>query len=145
MQVIIHQVTIDMQGLNGKCNGAVKQSLLHKTVLLVRDLSTAKLLETSNRVKAKQSTVFATTCFMAAQDATSDRITEALHASEGAVPLPLESLPDTPPIDDETTPIDEELTPSKSHHQSQMNLHHWSQPNSDSYHLKPLPMSHPHN
>ncbi len=31
---------------------------------------------------------------MAAQDAAADRITQALHTSEGANPLPLESLPD---------------------------------------------------
>ncbi len=92
--VQVHDVSVAMTGLNGTCRVAVETSLPPKTVLLGTDLGTDKLLELLNDIKTKPTTVFSITRSMAAQDAAADRITQALHASEGANPLPLESLPD---------------------------------------------------
>ncbi len=92
--VQVHDVSVAMTGLNGTCRVAVETSLPPKTVLLGTDLGTDKLLELLNDIKTKPTTVFSITRSMAAQDAAADRITLALHASEGANPLPLESLPD---------------------------------------------------
>ncbi len=112
--VEIHEVTVDIPGLNGICRVAVETSLPHKTVLLGTDLGTAKLLELLNGIKAKPTTVFAVTRSMAAQDAAADRIIQALQASEGANPIPLESLPDMTQDENEHT-VAQDTVPMVDH------------------------------
>ena len=91
-QFSVYELPIDIPTLKGVARFAHCPSLPNNTVLLGIDFG-KKFVELINSIKQVPGSVLSVTRAMCAEQELADQVSEALHQSEGANPLPLADIP----------------------------------------------------
>ncbi len=92
-QFSVYELPIDIPTLKGVARFAHCPSLPNNTVLLGIDFGKEKFVELINSIKQVPGSVLSVIRAMCAEQELADQMSEALHQSEGANPLPLADIP----------------------------------------------------
>ncbi len=103
--VPVFEIPVELPTLTGVCLLAVDSRLPPRTALFGTEFGKSNLLDLIAHVRSNPVPVFTVTRAMQAENKLAEQIAGALHASEGASPLPLDEIAE---FDDETDLIETE-------------------------------------
>ncbi len=100
--LLVYELSVDIPTIHGVACFAACHTLPPKTVLLGIDFSHEKFVQLVNFIKQNPLTVNIVTRAMCAEDALSEHVSEAFHASEGCCPIPFEDIFESVTVADDT-------------------------------------------